>query len=51
MGIAARRLKSRKDRRRHGPAGNDKTLAKHKILEPALLGHHAMLSGIELRHG
>jgi hypothetical protein len=51
MGIAARGLKGGENGRRHGAAGNHKTLAEYKILEPALLRHHAMLGGIELGHG
>src|SRR5216683_2873236 len=51
MGIAARGLKRGEDGRRHGAAGNDKALAQRKILEPALLRHHAMQCGIELGHG
>jgi hypothetical protein len=51
MGIAARGLEGGEHRRRHGAAGNDKTLAKHEILEPALFAHHAVLRGIELGHG
>ena len=51
MGIAARGLERREYRRRHGAARDHKALAEHKILEPALLRHHAMLCGIELGHG
>src|SRR5664279_6000970 len=50
VGIAAGGLKRREYRRCHGAAGNDEALAEHKILEPALLRHHAMLGGIELGH-
>jgi len=50
VGIAARCLEGREHGRRHGTARNDKALAKHKILEPALFAHHAMQSGIELGH-
>src|SRR5947208_6964141 len=51
MGIAARGLERGEYCRGLGPARNHKALAEHKILEPALLGHHAMLCGIELGHG
>jgi hypothetical protein len=50
MGIAARGLKGREDRRRHGAARKDKALAEREILEPALLRHHAMRGGIEIGH-
>jgi hypothetical protein len=50
MGVAARGLKGREYRRGHGAAGNDKTLAEHEILKPALLRHHAVPGGIELGH-
>src|SRR5450631_2148090 len=51
MGIAARGLKRGEHGRRHGSARNDKTLAQRKILEPALLRHHAMQGGVEVGHG
>jgi hypothetical protein len=51
MGIAACGLKRGEHGRCHGAAGNDKPLAQRKILEPALLRHHAMQGGIEVGHG
>src|ERR1700678_1926043 len=50
MGIAARRLKGREYRRRHGAAGNHKALAEHEVFKPALFRHHAMPGGVELGH-
>src|ERR1700731_2018446 len=51
MGVAARGLEGGEHRRRHGAARNHKALAEGKILEPALLRHHAMACRIELGHG
>src|SRR5262245_8024481 len=51
MGVAARGLERREDRRRLGAAGQHEALANDKILEPALLGHHAVRGGIEFGHG
>src|SRR5262245_28882733 len=51
MGVAARGLERREDRRGLGAAGQHEALANDKILEPALLRHHAMRGGIEFGHG
>ena len=48
MSVAARGLKGGEHRRRHGTAGDHEAFAKHEILEPALLWHHAMLRGVEV---
>src|SRR5882757_9390328 len=50
MGIAARGLERREHRRGLGPARDHEALAQRKILEPALVRHHAMLGGVELGH-
>src|SRR5215470_12399689 len=51
VGVAARGLERREDRRGLGAARQHEALADHEILEPALLGHHAVRCGIELGHG
>jgi len=48
VGVAARGLKRREDRRALGTARDHESFAEHEVLEPALLWHHAMLGGIEL---
>jgi len=50
VGIATRGLECGEYSARHGSARDHKTLAEHKVLEPALLRHLAMLGGIELCH-
>ena len=51
MGVAARGLERGEYRRGLGPARDHEALAEHKILEPALLAHHAVLCGVEVGHG
>src|SRR5262245_665936 len=51
VGVAARGLERREDRRGLGAARQHEALANDKILEPALLGHHAVRGGIEFGHG
>ena len=51
VGVAARGLERGEDRRGLGAARQHEALAEHEILEPALLGHHAVRGGIELGHG
>src|SRR4051812_14851938 len=51
VGVAARGLERRKHRRCHGAARQHEAFAEDKILEPALLGYHTMIGGVELGHG
>src|SRR5579871_3900243 len=51
VGVAAGGLEGREHRRCLRAARDHKALAKDKILEPALLGYHAVAFGIEIGHG
>jgi hypothetical protein len=51
MSVAACGLEGREDRRCLRAARQDKTLAEHEILKPALRLHHAVRGGIEVGHG